>query len=42
MNLFGDITLSPDKFVGDEMAELTARTLAAMQRREQEEQGAGR
>ncbi len=42
VNLFGDITNWPDNFFGDEMAELTARTLAAMQRREQEEQGAGR
>jgi len=41
VNPFGDIINWPDNFFGDEMAELTARTLAAMQRKEREERGEG-
>jgi predicted ATPase len=33
VDLFGDITNWPENFFGDEMAELTARTVAAMKRR---------
>lgn len=38
LNLYGDIENWPDKFFGDEMADLTARTVAAMRRREGEKQ----
>ncbi|MCG2748035.1 MAG: DUF3696 domain-containing protein [Desulfobulbaceae bacterium] len=36
VNLFGEIENWPENFFGDEMAELTARTVAAMARREKE------
>ena len=37
LNLFGDIENWPENFFGDEMADLTARTVAAMKRKQQEE-----
>ncbi|MEW6519195.1 MAG: DUF3696 domain-containing protein [Thermodesulfobacteriota bacterium] len=37
VNLFGEIENWPENFFGDEMAELTARTVAAMKRREKEQ-----
>lgn len=36
VNLYGDIENWPDNFFGDEMADLTARTVAAMTRQQQE------
>jgi predicted ATPase len=36
INLFGDIENWPDQFFGDEMEELTARTVAAARRRQKE------
>lgn len=36
LNLFGDIENWPENFFGDEMADLTARTVAAMKRKMQE------
>jgi predicted ATPase len=36
VNLYGEIENWPENFFGDEMAELTARTVAAMKRREAE------
>ena len=33
LNLFGEIENWPDNFFGDEMADVTARTLAAMRRK---------
>jgi predicted ATPase len=36
LNKFGDIENWPENFFGDEMADLTARTVAAAQRRQQE------
>lgn len=37
VNLFGDIENWPDNFFGDEMADITARTVAAMERRQREQ-----
>ncbi len=37
LNLFGDIENWPENFFGDEMADLTARTVAAMKRQQQEQ-----
>jgi predicted ATPase len=37
LNLFGDIENWPENFFGDEMADITARTIAAMQRRKERE-----
>lgn len=37
LNLFGDIENWPENFFGDEMADLTARTVAAMKRRQTEQ-----
>jgi predicted ATPase len=37
LNLFGDIENWPENFFGDEMADLTARTVAAMKRKQQEQ-----
>ncbi|EKD34139.1 MAG: hypothetical protein ACD_75C02452G0002 [uncultured bacterium] len=37
LNLFGDIENWPENFFGDEMADITARTIAAMQRRKEQE-----
>ena len=37
VNLYGDIENWPENFFGDEMADLTARTVAAMNRRQQEQ-----
>ena len=37
LNLYGDIENWPENFFGDEMADLTARTVAAMKRREREQ-----
>lgn len=37
VNRFGDIENWPENFFGDEMADLTARTIAAMDRQQQEE-----
>jgi predicted ATPase len=37
VNEYGDIENWPENFFGDEMADLTARTVAAMRRRRQEE-----
>lgn len=39
LDVFGDIANWPENFFGDEMAELTARTVAAMQRRKAEAGG---
>lgn len=36
LNMFGDIENWPENFFGDEMADLTARTVAAMRRQQQE------
>ena len=36
LNMFGDIENWPENFFGDEMADLTARTVAAMKRKMQE------
>ena len=36
VNLYGDIENWPDNFFGDEMADLTARTIAAMRLKQQE------
>ena len=36
VNLYGDIENWPENFFGDEMADLTARTLAAMKLKQQE------
>jgi predicted ATPase len=36
VNLFGEIENWPENFFGDEMADLTARTVAAMKRKQQE------
>ncbi len=36
LNMFGDIENWPDNFFGDDMADLTARTVAAARRRQQE------
>jgi len=36
LNMFGDIENWPENFLGDEMADLTARTVAAMKRQQQE------
>lgn len=36
LNMFGDIENWPENFFGDEMADLTARTVAAMKRQQQE------
>lgn len=36
VDMYGDITNWPPKFFGDEMADLTARTVAAMKRRSEE------
>lgn len=36
LNIFGDIENWPEDFFGDEMADLTARTVAAMRRQQQE------
>ncbi len=41
LNLFGEIENWPDHFFGDEMADVTARTLAAMQRKISERAGRG-
>lgn len=38
LNVFGDITNWPENFFGDEMEDLTARTMAAMRRRRAEGQ----
>jgi len=35
VNLYGDIMNWPENFFGDEMADLTARTVAAMEKRKQ-------
>jgi predicted ATPase len=35
LNLYGDITNWPDHFFGDEMGDLTARTVAAAKRQQQ-------
>jgi hypothetical protein len=40
LNLFGEIENWPDNFFGDEMADMTARTVAAMQRRRAEKEKA--
>ena len=37
VNLYGDIENWPENFFGDEMADLTARTVAAMSRQQQEQ-----
>lgn len=37
VNLYGDIENWPENFFGDEMADLTARTIAAMNRQQQEQ-----
>ena len=39
VNLYGDIENWPENFFGDEMADLTARTVAAMNRRQREQRG---
>jgi hypothetical protein len=36
INLYGEIENWPENFFGDEMADLTARTVAAAQRRHRE------
>jgi len=36
VNMFGDIENWPENFFGDEMADLTARTIAAMEKRKQQ------
>jgi Protein of unknown function (DUF3696) len=36
LNRFGEIENWPENFFGDEMAEMTARTVAAMQRKRAE------
>jgi len=41
LNLYGDIENWPDNFFGDEMAEITARTMAAMQRKISERSAPG-
>lgn len=40
VNLYGDIENWPENFFGDEMADLTARTVAAMNRQQLERPGA--